>query len=221
MTSRKKNGLSLPLHPYQITTWILTIIQVVSFGINVLPSLNNSAKVNFKKIIIGLLYNFSLIIFLISGVMITITDPTDPLSIGEIDENIYKSAFCSICRFNVNITSRHCGRCNRCVNGFDHHCNFVNNCIGAKNYRWFITTIISLFINSLIVLLVSSALLLNYYLSRINHIYGNCYEIWLVLDIFLLVYSAVYLSFSGSLVIMHTYFMCKGITTLDYIILRC
>ena len=55
-------------------------------------------------------------------------------------------AKCWLCDCLVEKTSKHCGDCNKCVDVFDHHCFWLNTCIGRKNYPYFVSLVISVFL---------------------------------------------------------------------------
>ena len=64
---------------------------------------------------------------------------------GEPRKKFY---FCDICKLwaNKEKNTRHCNDCDICVEGNDHHCPWTGKCIGAKNYKSFITFVISIFV---------------------------------------------------------------------------
>ena len=55
-----------------------------------------------------------------------------------------KHKYCSTCNIYRPPRSSHCNDCGNCIEKFDHHCPFVNNCIGKRNYKFFISFLISL-----------------------------------------------------------------------------
>ncbi|CAG9320229.1 unnamed protein product [Blepharisma stoltei] len=134
----KKNGLDRPYHPLQVLSWIGMTFSSVLFYTVYLPYLPSDSL-----IIIIILYTFTLIGTLYSGIRCTISNPTDPyVQKSKSGEWVQPSSQrCSLCNAYTMIKSKHCARCCRCVNGFDHHCKWLNNCIGSKNYKWFFNLI--------------------------------------------------------------------------------
>eukprot|EP01120_Amphizonella_sp_Union-15-10_P016372 TRINITY_DN8615_c1_g1_i2.p1 TRINITY_DN8615_c1_g1~~TRINITY_DN8615_c1_g1_i2.p1 ORF type:complete len:300 (+),score=5.43 TRINITY_DN8615_c1_g1_i2:85-984(+) len=53
------------------------------------------------------------------------------------------SKYCDTCHIYRPPRASHCPTCNNCVLRFDHHCPWVGNCIGQRNYRFFITFLIT------------------------------------------------------------------------------
>jgi palmitoyltransferase ZDHHC1/11 len=101
------------------------------------------------KILSVLTHVFSLLV-LISGGLATYTDPTDPSIYEQRSQSTKKQGpsnlvyKCQSCNLFIKKYTKHCRSCNRCCLYFDHHCKWFNNCIGAKNYKFFVQTCVSL-----------------------------------------------------------------------------
>ena len=57
--------------------------------------------------------------------------------------------YCKTCHAARPLRSKHCPFCNRCVHKMDHHCPISMCCIGSKNQRFFLSSILCMFIGQL------------------------------------------------------------------------
>lgn len=62
---------------------------------------------------------------------------------------------CPDCEVLRTPRSKHCAICNRCVERFDHHCPWINTCVGIHNHNAFLTFIVFLLID-LVLITISS-----------------------------------------------------------------
>ncbi|XP_069073756.1 palmitoyltransferase ZDHHC1 isoform X3 [Pleurodeles waltl] len=170
-TSRT-NGWSWPPHPLQILAWITYIFfTVVCFGI-LIPLLPHH-WVPAGYICTGVMFLFHLVVHLAA---ISI-DPADdnvrgknrPQRMPVFDRSkhahVIENFHCCLCEVDVSPKSKHCSSCNKCVSNFDHHCKWLNNCVGGRNYWFFLNSIISAAISSLLVAIVASYVFMQYFLN--------------------------------------------------------
>lgn len=123
----RKNGISCPLDPLQVLTWILTACPCICFFAIQFPFLERT-QTYFWMVMFLVFYIIGVILF----VFATLCEHTLPPCTSP-DHTIR----CRYCRKGVPNTAKHCRRCNQCRCGFDHHCRFINNCVTESNYTTF------------------------------------------------------------------------------------
>lgn len=52
--------------------------------------------------------------------------------------------FCNSCYIYRPPRTSHCYDCNSCVERFDHHCPWIGTCVGKRNYKYFVSFLVSL-----------------------------------------------------------------------------
>ena len=122
--------------------------------------------------------------------------------------------FTRSCRFCLHLKSdrmHHCRSCRKCFLKSDHHCYFLNNCIGFKNYKYFFCFLFY----SIVLLIFISITMINGLKNSlmefgIDSIYFLAFSITYALAIITL-FSTMYLF------ILHTFFVSKNLTTIEYL----
>lgn len=201
----RRRGILPPYHPLQVLSWIFSILNIVTVGALYIP------QRKFLELS-GLYFVFQGLVALVT-IVILIQDPTDPISIGKscsMDSNII--ATCSLCKTNVDPTSKHCGQCNRCVAGFDHHCKWLNTCIGKFNYKYFLSLILLVLFQMIILSLLACFMLIHF-------IHLENYS-FVALTIILLVESLFVIFSDLNLIVLHIYLKYRKMTTYEYIVER-
>ena len=197
----RRRGFSCPLHPYQLTSWIATLLTIA--GVSVIFERYTEGY------ILPIIYYLLQTVVIILAALVTGIDPSDKFFL-EKDAQLSSIGYCSICNTNVHPSSKHCGNCNRCVKRFDHHCKMLNNCIGATNYRLFLSLIVMVLLQEITLALYSSFMLYVWILSG-----SKGYSI---ISGLLLGESVGVCIGDGYLISLHTYLQIRGITTYEYII---
>lgn len=161
---RRRNGLSLPLHPLQI---LATVVIIVLTLLNYLTLCVNIPVHPWRWLSIVL---SSLAVLPLLGVYIALAliDPADDEVIAnsrgprtDFDRrqhaHVIQQFYCHVCAVHVTDKAKHCSCCNKCIYAFDHHCIWLNTCVGGKNYRLFLAMLslvvvgtLFLFLNSLL-----------------------------------------------------------------------
>ena len=108
----RKHGLQFPLSALQYASIALYAGISLAFYLEIFPLFSDNARI-YHSIIFSVLDFIAFSAYLRT----TIIDPTDYNTI-QLNNAIY----CSICKDNKSLSTKHCARCDRCAYGFDHHC---------------------------------------------------------------------------------------------------
>jgi len=124
----------------------LAIFVILFLGVTLIETFITLPYMVVWQIIINAISTFTCLICLALSVGLDpgyITrDKTDFLHLLEAVEC---TQLCSDCLTIRTTRSKHCSVCNRCVERFDHHCPWINNCVGAKNHKYFIIFVWTMF----------------------------------------------------------------------------
>lgn len=79
MRKSKKNGFSLPLHPFQFITYLIILYEIVATSTVLAPLLESPSQVNRTQAVFLVLFSPLQISVVILGYWATKSDPTDPV----------------------------------------------------------------------------------------------------------------------------------------------
>lgn len=234
--TRRLHGLELPLHPQQVTGWIVLIsLTICTFSV-VLPHLGPTIRLPITITLIIIL-----ILHLIAHLVTLCLDPADHqvrkqpsnLVVPELDRSkhlhVIENGRCHLCNITTTCKrTKHCSICNKCVIQFDHHCMWLNNCIGGRNYSAFIICVISAITAALTVFCLTVAQLTTTLDNRYNNYNLTMDNVTLPLlpvqgtgSLIIIsivgILSAIAAALLIHLCIFHGYIACLGLTTYEYI----
>lgn len=142
---RRVNGFNRPYHKLQVATWFLFALIICFYFSFLMQIMWDSYALQIFLTVMFCFFSLCAII----GVYLTChTDPADnaliadPAKRSPVQESDI-SLFCYNCEVQVHNSSKHCRYCDKCVERFDHHCKWLNTCVGRKNYKYFLSIIVS------------------------------------------------------------------------------
>ena len=224
------HGCSQSPHPFQVSSWVVSLLFVVCFYLMVIPVLPLPVGIS-----LGLIYCGNTCLSVIFGLLATITDPTDAVVLAErrakrlnqkFDSSQY-SQICTICKAHVHDYSKHCGQCDRCVDGFDHHCKWLNNCVGQRNYRYFAALLgcadTQLCFQTVVTGYVVHGLLAGDLRDSLETVYGlggDTVDLYAgALAAMMLILTVCFCALL-QLILLHIWLRKRGLTTYEYIIMQ-
>ena len=196
-----KNGLSWPLTPAQIGSWLVLLADLGTAAGLLLTS--DWTTVDWTVFIS---YAVATVVLLVVGLLTTTSNPVGNVVVERVPGSSRTVFYCTVCEHPVAETTKHCTNCNRCVDQFDHHCRWINNCVSKKNYSLFVGLAVSVEIKS-------AATLVLYSLA----FDGGVETVLVVLAGAMLVTYAFVLLANSWLLLMHIYFKARGLTTYEFL----
>uniref|UniRef100_A0A8C5MNR4 Palmitoyltransferase n=1 Tax=Leptobrachium leishanense TaxID=445787 RepID=A0A8C5MNR4_9ANUR len=243
----RNNGWSWPPHPLQFIAWV-TYIFFTIIGFGILVPLLPPHWLAAGYICMGALFTVH---FVVHFLAVTINPADDnvrakssrgPLPVFDRNKHahVIENMHCYICEVDVGPKSKHCSLCNKCVSNFDHHCKWLNNCVGGKNYWLFFNCLISAFLGTLLLCIISSYVFAAYFvdpamLRTNNHFEDikNVTDVWyvflpaapvetqaaviLALAALISVMGFITILLLGQLLCFHIYLLWHKLSTYEYI----
>lgn len=174
---RRQHGFQLPLHPLQVSGWLILAALSTGAFLILIPALPLYLQ---SAIAISLTCLISL--HLAAHLASALTDPaeeslrlTPPQPIPSLDRtkhiHVIENGFCNLCMINISDNrTKHCSACNKCVAGFDHHCKWLNHCVGSRNYTAFLMCVTSAIIAALAISILAFSELVYHKFNMISYV---------------------------------------------------
>lgn len=153
---RRRHGLQLPLHPLQVSGWLILLGLVLSTYLLLLPLLRQPYRLP-----VTAAFTVALVWHIVSHLLALLVDPADKALLNrdrhtggshrivpELDRakhtHVIEDGRCNLCDIRTSDgRTKHCSVCNKCVGTFDHHCKWLNHCVGRRNYVAFLMCVVS------------------------------------------------------------------------------
>ncbi|ESL05375.1 hypothetical protein TRSC58_06978 [Trypanosoma rangeli SC58] len=152
----RQHAFQWPLHSLQIVAISLTTLSSALFWISVVPAY---VLLHHRGGYTSCLSEMVVLVTLTGLAILSTCILWGILSFRENGDTSNEGEPCCYCGRLTHLNSRHCKACNKCISGFDHHCKWLNVCIGDKNYRFFVSFIISALFSMLLALITGTVLL--------------------------------------------------------------
>ncbi|XP_078607346.1 uncharacterized protein LOC144879610 isoform X3 [Branchiostoma floridae x Branchiostoma japonicum] len=231
----RKNGWSWPLHPFQLVAWFfIAYFGVIHFGVlvPVMPAEWQIAGYIIVGIFLALhciLHIWSLTVNPADDNVIRKWKGLEPKKYDRtMQAHVIENNRCYICDTDVCASAKHCRLCNKCVSGFDHHCRWLNSCIGDKNYKLFISCLVSALVGAVLILAISIYVTVMYFVdpSALHYAQQDKYylfaevpgEAFVSIVILTSLLCVVAMLLLGHLLCFHLYLKCRGMSTYDRIL---
>jgi len=201
---------------YQFMTMSAHITSVFLFGLVNLPGLIDDNHDDLFWVIVPV-YVIAEIIVLAAWIRISTRSPFEE----KLEGNVCDRAYCKHCKGSYKgVHRRHCMYCNRCTTGYDHHCFFLNICVCRDNYKCFLVLVAAAFaVNGLQtgipVFQITRSFANEEVPGHADEWYTRAtFETFCSLQLLISASSFVLLAVLLSL---HTYLVCIGITTHQFL----
>lgn len=228
---RRINGFQRPWHYLQVATWFLFALIIVFYFAFLMQIMWDHYGL---QVFLTVMFCFFTICASVSVYFVCSTDPadnsliSDPAKRSPVQQSD-QSLYCYNCEVQVHNSSKHCRYCDKCIERFDHHCKWLNTCVGRKNYKYFLSIIVSVgfmlteVLSIAIAVMVESFAYPHMFKHRLDHSDFNynvhistkaCGGILLGCIVLLLGLLALVLQLAG----FHAVLLYRGITTYEFIV---
>jgi len=122
--------------------------------------------------------------------------------------------FCTTCNVYRLPRCSHCAMCDNCVEKFDHYCPWVGTCIGRRNYRYFLSFVLSAALLCIYVFSTSLSRLI-----QLSEKHYHSFDKAMAKEptaIALIVYTFIATWFVGGLSVFHLYLVVTNQTTYEH-----
>mmetsp|Transcript_79434 Transcript_79434/g.200765 ORF Transcript_79434/g.200765 Transcript_79434/m.200765 type:complete len:408 (-) Transcript_79434:173-1396(-) len=127
----------------------------------------------------------------------------------------YESRMCEDCSPAITqLRVKHCQTCGKCTQGFDHHCRYLNVCIGGRTYAAWFWFVVGLWILMATCCYAAIRAVGEPEIYALGAVAAGLFYFFVGVQA---VVSGLASLFMISLVSQHIYFICEGITTLEYV----
>eukprot|EP00927_Polykrikos_kofoidii_P020733 TRINITY_DN19876_c0_g1_i1.p1 TRINITY_DN19876_c0_g1~~TRINITY_DN19876_c0_g1_i1.p1 ORF type:complete len:778 (+),score=152.02 TRINITY_DN19876_c0_g1_i1:68-2401(+) len=230
----RTNGFHWPLHPLQVSSWVVFSLDVLVFFTVGIPTLQ---PVGFR-VCVALWFSASVLTLGVAAFIAMKCDPADKCIYEKPAEEELEAAvarptegpekmYCRHCDANVLPSSRHCRSCKKCVQVFDHHCIWLNTCVGEHNYNAFAVCIGDVLALTGCILLCCLILFIQYFATREDfeaawrEAHGSApKEVALVFILLLICLNLPLCLLDAQLCCLHIFLCWNNMTTYDYIMYK-
>ncbi|KAL8589325.1 hypothetical protein ACOMHN_052328 [Nucella lapillus] len=240
----RSHGWTLPLHLLQVGGWVAVLFFMFIYFSTMVPALASHWQP--AAYVVNGLVGVGVVVTMLTATTINPADPSvlakASKAVARLDRSKHAHAIqnqhCYLCEVNVGPKSKHCRACNKCIADFDHHCKWLNNCVGGRNYKWFLSSLITGVIGTLLIFTIGLLEFICYFVDEEQKVVLQPYidlkegtaefymvhqEVsdkgWLAMMGITTLLSAVTLLLLTHLLFFHFWLMCKGLTTYEYIVM--
>lgn len=196
-------GFERPFSRDQVTSWVIQLLLIGSFITFASTLLSRDKSLSI------LLPNAILLLTVITSWCICETrDPSKPKPLSFIPAILKVS----------QKESRYCGVCFKISPGLDHHCTWLNTCIAESNYEAFYCLVVSATCQTLLQTVIG-VLMCTLWKSEVRNNAAIGWDSAVIILLWIHNVTCIVLTTSFALLVgFHTYLLCIGMGTYDFIL---